>query len=130
MLTFSVATARNAGEFNEILIDRISPQDSRTLGGFGGVQSLKGLAFGHFAGFLSRAYRENDYLLGRLHAIDRLIDIVCDSAQLDSGVDGIDVLSLKKRAFLRVLEAEEKHLPGSGKLIAALREFIGASGSG
>jgi len=130
VLTFSVATARNAGEFNEILIDRISPQDSRTLGGFGGVQSLKGLAFGHFAGFLSRAYRENDYLLGRLHAIDRLIDIVCDSAQLDSGVDGIDVLSLKKRAFLRVLEAEEKHLPGSGKLIAALREFIGASGSG
>ena len=39
---------------------------------------------GSFAAFLSRSYRENDYLLGRLHAIDRLIDIVYDAAGLSA----------------------------------------------
>src|SRR5207244_6900281 len=66
VLTFPMTRAREIGELNEILIDRISPQDARTLSGFDGVESLKGIAFGHFAAFLSRAYRENDYLLGRL----------------------------------------------------------------
>jgi patatin-related protein len=129
VLTFSVATSRNAGEFNEILIDRISPRDSRTLEGFGGPQSLKGLAFGHFAAFLSRAYRENDYLIGRLHAIDRLIDIICDSVELDAALASIDIVDFKKRAFLKVLEAEEKHLRESTELIAALRESVARIGS-
>jgi patatin-related protein len=124
VLTFSVATARNAGEFNEILIDRISPQDAHALEGFSGPQSLKGLAFGHFAAFLSRAYRENDYLLGRLHAIDRLIDIVCDAAEPEARQGGRGVLALKRKAFLSVLEAETKHLPNSAELLAALRESI------
>src|SRR5262249_36583066 len=80
VLSFPVTSARDLGEFNEILVDRISPQDARSLAGFDGAASLKGTGFGHFAAFLSRAFRENDYLLGRLHALDRLIDIVCDSA--------------------------------------------------
>ena len=86
VLTFPVMVARQIGEINEILIDRISPQDAHALKGFDGSESLKGTGFGHFAAFLSRAYRENDYLLGRLHALDRLIDIVCDAAGLDGKV--------------------------------------------
>ena len=84
VLTFPITSAREIGELNEILIDRISPQDARALKGFDGIESLKGVGFGHFAAFLSRAYRENDYLLGRLHALDRLIDIVCDAAGIDA----------------------------------------------
>jgi len=126
VLTFSVATARDTGELHEILIDRISPQDVKTLKEFGGVKSLKGTGFGHFAAFLSRAYRENDYLLGRLHAIDRLIDIVCDAAAVEPGE--IDVLGIKKRAFLRVLDLEEQYLTGSHRLIARLRHSINALG--
>ena len=87
VLTFPVTSGREIGEFNEILVDRISPQDVRALKGFDGIESLKGVGFGHFAAFLSRAYRENDYLLGRLHALDRLIDIVCDSAGIDPAHD-------------------------------------------
>ena len=83
VLTFPMTSAREIGELNEILVDRISPQDARALKGFEGISSLKGIGFAHFAAFLSRAYRENDYLLGRLHAVDRLIDIVCDSAGAD-----------------------------------------------
>ncbi len=123
VLTFSVATARDAGELHEILVDRISPQDVKTLKEFGGAKSLKGIGFGHFAAFLSRGYRENDYLLGRLHSIDRLIDIVCDAASVEPD-DKIDVLGIKKRAFTRVLDVEERYLTSSKKLVAALRICI------
>src|SRR6516165_2961054 len=64
VLTFPMTRARELSELNEILIDRISPQDVHALRGFDGIESLKGIGFGHFAAFLSRAYRENDYLLG------------------------------------------------------------------
>jgi len=107
VLTFSVMTARDAGELHEILVDRISPQDAYTLKGFEGAKSVKGIGFGQFAGFLSRSYRENDYLLGRLHALERLMDIVCDAAGIDPQRDRIDVLALKRRAFQRILDAEE-----------------------
>ena len=128
VLTFPITSARELGELNEILIDRISPQDARALKGFDGIQSLKGIGFGHFAAFLSRSYRENDYLLGRLHALDRLIDIVCDAAGIDAAGTRIDVLALKKRAFARILDVEEKHLTHSTELIAALRRCVGAIG--
>jgi patatin-related protein len=129
VLTFPITSARDLGELNEILIDRISPQDARALKGFDGIQSLKGIGFGHFAAFLSRGYRENDYLLGRLHALDRLIDIVCDSAGIDPASTRIDVLALKKRAFTRILDVEAPHLTNSTELIAALRRCVGAIGA-
>jgi hypothetical protein len=120
-------SAHEMGELNEILVDRISPQDARALKGFEGIGSLKGIGFAHFAAFLSRAYRENDYLLGRLHAVDRLIDIVCDAAGTDC-VARIDIAALKRRAFTQVLDAEEKHLGESNELIAALRRCVAEPG--
>jgi patatin-related protein len=129
VLTFPIVIARQIGEMNEILIDRISPQDARSLRGFDGIESLKGIGFGHFAAFFSRAYRENDYLLGRLHAFDRLIDIVCDAAGVEQAGEGIDVPALKKRGFTRILDAEEAHLLHSRELIAALRRCVAAIGT-
>ncbi len=127
VLTFPMTSAREVGELNEILVDRISPQDTRTLKGFEGIGSLKGIGFAHFAAFLSRSYRENDYLLGRLHATDRLIDIVCDAAGQEATAK-IDVLMLKRNAFSRILDAEERHLGQSTELFAALRKCIAAIG--
>lgn len=129
VLTFSVTTGRGTGELREILVDRISPQEAHTLKGFEGTKSLKGIGFDNFAGFFSRRYRENDYLLGRLHALDRLMDIVCDAAEIDLQRDGIDVLALKRRAFERILNAEEPHLIHSKELIAAIRRCIADLGS-
>src|SRR5262249_56541164 len=103
VLTSPLTRTRELSELNEILIDRISPQDVHALRGFDGIESLEGIRFGHFAAFLSRAYRENDYLLGRLHALDRLIDIVCDAAGIDPQTDRVDVLALQKRGFARNL---------------------------
>lgn len=124
VLTFPLTTWRESGEFNEILIDRISPHDAKTLASFRGSASLKGTGFGHFAAFFSRAFRENDYLLGRIHALDRLIDIVCNCARVDMVRDGERILGLKKRGFARIVDAEERHLSHSAELIAALRRAI------
>ena len=40
---------------------------------------LQGVKLGNFGAFFRRADRENDYLWGRLHAADRLIDLVYDA---------------------------------------------------
>jgi len=126
ILTFSVTNWRDIGEFDEVRVDRISPADVRTLREVGVAGALKGTGFAHFAAFLSRAYRENDYLLGRLHAADRLIDIVCDAAGIELRSDSIDIAALKKRAFKLILDAEETFLPHSTGLVAALRRSIAA----
>jgi patatin-related protein len=129
VLTFSVTSGQGAGELREILVDRISPEEAHTLKGFGGTKSLKGADLENFAGFFSRRYRENDYLLGRLHALDRLIDIVCDAAGIDLRQDSIDILALKRRAFERILNAEEQHLVHSKELIAAIRRCVADLGA-
>jgi len=124
VLTFPVMPWREAGELNEILVDRISPLDATALTEFSGSAVLKGIGFGHFAAFFSRAYRENDYLLGRIHALDRLIDIVCNSARLDIEKQRGSIAALKLRGFNRILDAEEEFLPNSVELIAKLRRSI------
>jgi patatin-related protein len=124
VLALPVTSGREIGELNEILVDRISPQDVQTLKGFQGIESLRGIGFGHFAAFFSRAYRENDYLLGRLHAADRLIEIVCDSAGMETIGDQLDKTAYKKKAFTSILDSEEKHLRHSKELIDALRRCV------
>jgi patatin-related protein len=123
VLTFPLMRWREAGEFDEVLIDRISAQDATVLRGVAAAQQVMGIDFEHFAAFLSRSYRENDYLLGRLHALDRLIDIVCDSAGTDA-IQDLDVVRLKLRGFMHILDAEQTHLPNSKSMIAELRNGI------
>jgi patatin-related protein len=126
VLTLSVTSWRDIGEFDEIRVDRISPVDARTVARATRAPALRGTAFMHFGAFFSRGFRENDYLLGRLHGIDRLIDIVCDSAGTDALAD-VEPAALKRRAFDLVLTAEEPHLPRAHALIESLRaELVGA----
>ncbi|MEA2935423.1 MAG: hypothetical protein QOD74_2069 [Variibacter sp.] len=122
VLTFPVMPWRQTGEFNEILVDRISWRDARAIGLFGDFR-LKGTAFNQFAAFLSRAYRENDYLLGRLHALDRLFDIVADAADL--GDDGRAAMSgIRLQAIRRILDVEQAHLPTCREMIDTLRAAL------
>jgi patatin-related protein len=122
VLTFPMMNWRESGEFNEILVDRISPRDARTVNRLGNFP-LKGTGFQHFAAFLSRRYRENDYLLGRLHALDRLFDIVCNAAGLDSNASA-ELRQLRQRGLLQILSAEAPYLRNSADLIDALRQSI------
>jgi hypothetical protein len=77
----------------------------------------------HFAGFLSRSIRENDYLWGRLHGAERLIDIVCSAAAAENALKGIDIKTIKKSAFRSILDTEDRWLVDKEPL-AAVRELI------
>ncbi|WP_291557853.1 patatin-like protein [Bradyrhizobium sp.] len=127
VVTFPVMPWREAGEFNEVKINRISAQDATGINRMGTFY-LKGTGFNQSAAFLSRAYRENDYLLGRLHAIDRLIDIVSEAVGSESQSPAA-VAALKRRGFLRILDVEESHLPTCKPLIAELRAALAADGA-
>ncbi len=129
VLTFTITNWRDLGEFNEIRIDRISPEDARAIRD---SNTLKGINFGRFGAFFSRPHRENDYLWGRLHAVERLIDIVCDAGQDQAVTSGsrLDRQALKYRAFMTVLDAEAPHLRHSAGLIEELRAEIAALQAG
>ncbi|MFX8122164.1 DUF3376 domain-containing protein, partial [Acinetobacter baumannii] len=75
--------------------------------------------------FFSRAYRENDYLWGRLHGADRLIDIVLSTLPTGSRLKPARVAALKRDIFLAILDEEQEKLPHIGALFAALRQEIG-----
>ena len=79
--------------------------------------------FAGFGGFLSRSIRENDYLWGRLHAVDRLFDILASTVPTNMRGD-FDVGALKKRAFERVLEEEAGRLKFVPELLAQLGEVV------
>jgi len=126
LLTFSVA--HDVGEFNEIKIDRLSPREARPFVDevdLAGFAELKGIGLGHFAAFFSRAYRENDYLRGRLHAAVRLIDIVADAAAEHMPAGAIDWFAYKHAAMRAILDTEEAHLPAMTDVIAELRTTLG-----
>ncbi|MBT7665142.1 MAG: patatin-like protein, partial [Rhodospirillaceae bacterium] len=95
VLAFTVTSWRDVGEFDEIRVDRISPDDANSLRHGSADTILKGVGLGHFAAFFSRRHRENDYLWGRLHGAERLIDIVVDSAALEGAAANIDIRAIK-----------------------------------
>jgi patatin-related protein len=124
VLTFSITNWRDLDEFDEIRVDRLSPDDAQTLRKGGADATLKGIQFHHFGAFFCLAYRQNDYLWGRLHAADRLIDIVLDAARIEGAAKDVDVIGLKAKAFNAILDVESKHLTECGELIAQLRREI------
>lgn len=117
------ALSLEAGPIEEILIDRISPDDAVSLTSSEATSVLLGGTFAGFGGFLSRATRENDYLWGRLHAVDRLFDILASTVPVNTR-NAIDFHALKKAAFERVIEEEAKRLNLIPDLVARLRDAI------
>ena len=121
VLTFSVTNWRDFDEFNEIRVDRVSPDDAQTLRPGGTEACLKGQQLSHFGAFFSRAYRENDYLWGRLHAAERLIDIVIDAAKLEGAAGTVDANKIKAKAFKAILKTEGSQLQHCSTLVAKLQ---------
>ena len=127
VMSFPMVQWEDLDEFEEILIDRISPDDAVAIrqGGTGDV--LRGTAMRRFGGFFNRSYRENDYLWGRLNAADRLVDIVVTAVSESGVLHDIDVASIKHRLFTAILDAEEPFLTADPDLIATIRAEIGGS---
>jgi Protein of unknown function (DUF3376) len=68
------------------------------------------VAAGHFAAFFSREKRENDYLWGRLDAVERIMGLLVGDAP-----------ELCRQGFAAILDEEEPELTKVRPLVEDLR---------
>jgi patatin-related protein len=125
--TLPLLQGEGLDEFDPIKVDRISPEDARTIRKGGVAATLKGIEFNNFGAFFSRSYRENDYLWGRLHGAERMIDILFSTLPLSKRPGDETILGFKKIIFRKIVEEEEPRLTRIAPLIASLREEIEAA---
>jgi patatin-related protein len=123
--TLPLLDAEGHQEFNEIKVDRIAPDDATAIREGGAEATLKGIQFNSFGAFFSRAYRENDYLWGRLHGADRLIDIVVSTLAQGVTLPPGTVTGLKKDAFRAILAEERERLTTIPELFETLLKEVG-----
>jgi patatin-related protein len=123
--TLPLLQGEGLDEFDPIKVDRISPTDATAIRKGGPHATLKGLQFNSFGAFFSRAYRENDYLWGRLHGADRLIDIVHSSVPEGHRLPPEAIAAMKRDAFHAILAEEKGRLTNIASLFAALTREIG-----
>jgi len=103
--TLPLSRREGLDEFNPVKIDRISPDDALSIREGGTAATLRGIEFYNFGAFFSRDYRENDYLWGRLHGAERMIDLVAST--VTGAMRAEAVAASKRAAFLAVLDEEE-----------------------
>ena len=83
------------------------------------------MQFNSFGAFFSRAYRENDYLWGRLHGADRLIDIVHSSVPEAQRLPVDAIAAMKRDAFRAIIAEEKGRLTSIASLFQQLDREIG-----
>lgn len=127
VMSFPMVQWEDIDEFEEILIDRISPADAKAIRTGGTPDILKGISLRRFGAFFNRGYRENDYLWGRLNAADRLVDIVLGAVSESEIIHDIDSSDFKRRLFHAILDAEEPFLKADPELIPTIRKEIDAA---
>ncbi len=122
--TLPLLQGEGLDEFDPIKIDRISPDDASAIRAGGASETLRGTEFYNFGAFFSRKYRENDYLWGRLHGADRMIDIVLSTLSVDQRPSPETILGYKRAAFQAIIATEEKRLLHIKPLFKELRKEI------
>ena len=85
---------------------------------------LRGTEFYNFGAFFSRAYRENDYVWGRLHGVERMMDLIASALPDGMVLDGAELARFKREGFLAVLDEEESLKRVDPALLAGLREEV------
>ncbi|MGK2740168.1 patatin-like protein [Tepidicaulis sp. LMO-SS28] len=120
VLTYPLLVNDDVDDVDAIRVDRISPLDAKMLSRGGNVMALRGRDLGRFGAFFSRTAREHDYLWGRLHAAERLVEIVSSSLTRRM-LSEREKEEFKSRLFLSILDAETPHLGQVSGLIEKLR---------
>jgi patatin-related protein len=126
--TLPLLQGEGLDEFDPVKVDRISPEDCHAIRKGGAAATLKGIEFNNFGAFFSRAYRENDYLWGRLHGAERLIDIILSSLPAGTGIANAEIRDLRRRTFEAILDQETPRLNRIKPLMKSLRSEIEALG--
>ena len=122
--TLPILGTQGMNEFEPVKVDRISPADAKAIREGGASATLRGSEFYQFGAFFSRAYRENDYLWGRLHGCERMVDMVLSTS--DVPVSRAQRRAILHDAFLAIIEEERNALRCSARLIDDLRVEIDA----
>jgi hypothetical protein len=123
--TLPLLQGEGLNEFDPIRVDRISPDDATSIRKGGAPATLKGIQFNNFGAFFSRAYRENDYLWGRLHGAERLVDILLSTLPASATLGAGRVAQLKRDIFRAILDEEQPRLTAIPALFDQLRAEIG-----
>ncbi|MFP6814872.1 MAG: patatin-like protein [Pseudomonadales bacterium] len=106
-----------------IRVERISPEDAHGLASI--FDGLKCRDFMGFLGFFNRAYREHDYLWGRLNAADRIVDLLIHAAG-----DAIqDPDEMRRRLFRSIVDRERRRLSRCDEQLDRIDELLQESGS-
>jgi transcriptional regulator with XRE-family HTH domain len=102
-----------------VRVERISPSDALTLAD--AFDRLKCRDYMGFLGFFNRSYREHDYLWGRLHAADRIMDLLAPFADPDD-----DLSAERKALFEAILRRERPRLHECAPTLMAVTERVRA----
>ena len=120
--TLPLLKGEGLNEFDPIKVDRISPEDCNAIRTGGAAATLRGREFFSFGAFFSRAYRENDYLWGRLHGAERMIDLIAST--VEEPLREATLNRFKREAFLAVLDEEQDRLATEPGLVAGIRAEV------
>jgi predicted acylesterase/phospholipase RssA len=119
MALYPVREASGVGEHDVVGIGRMSPRDARLLAPEDESEhrrfyetKLKGTAYGHFGAFLEAAWRQNDYLWGRLDAAERLVRLVVNDPDKEPFVTEYCM-----RLFKAILVEESGNVPAAGDTV-------------
>ena len=124
--TYALLQGEGLDEFDTIKVDRISPDEAQSIRKGGARATLKGIQFNSFGAFFSRAYRENDYLWGRLHGAERLIDITLSTLPAGAELPASKIASIKQAIFEAILDEEALRCAAITPLILQLRLEVAA----
>ena len=123
--TLPLHKGEGLNEFDPIKVDRISPEDCNSIRSGGAEATLRGREFFSFGAFFSRAYRENDYLWGRLHGAERMIDLLASA--VEEPLTDATIAGFKREAFTAILDEEEGRLLAEPELVPGLRAEIASA---
>ncbi|MBU3079423.1 patatin-like protein [Sphingomonas quercus] len=123
--TLALLRGEGLEEFDPIKVDRIAPDDATSIRKGGAAATLKGIQFNSFGAFFSRAWRENDYLWGRLHGAERMIDILVSAIPEGRALPPGTVATAKRDLFRAILAEEQGRLAAIPELFTALAREIG-----
>jgi hypothetical protein len=126
-VTLPLLRGEGMTEFDPVQVDRISPDDCNAIRRGGASETLRGTEFFNFGAFFSRSYRENDYLWGRLHGAERLLDLIASTLDDDHAIPERELNQFRREAFLEILDEEKARLRADPGLIERIRKEVMAT---
>lgn len=79
-MIYPIVALSRLPQYSPIAVAQFSPPMAQRLEPMPGTEKLKGAGTFHFGGFFDRAWRENDYLWGRLDSVELILGQIREAA--------------------------------------------------